>query len=178
MNHPPCCDKDLWSLTPLDVEKATEGARDWVTGKLGDPRTVEEVATKASQVLSDLAPQLAATREARDAAAWTICQHFHVRRGANLPAAIGVNRVRWKKIRDRLDVNPPAATDPQAALKTLPGLAHKAAVLFARTEAATEVRNAAVASLIEDGMTNAAIARLIDRNPSRVSNLRYRDPAA
>lgn len=178
MSRPPCCDRDVWSLPLLDTAAIADNARQGVEVELAahEPDAAE-VAKAAATLLDDINARLAAAREARDLAAWTVWKDWHVRHGANIPGAIGVQRVAWKKIRDRLDAeNPPHAED---ALRRLPALAAAWAELAAAADAARQVRYSAEDRLLADGWNNAQVAQLIGRDPSRVSRRTSEaDPAA
>lgn len=172
MSHPPCCDRDLWRLPALDVEAVTAGAGEWVAEQLGTTSSPQEQASAAAALIdTQLAVEFHAAVDLRDRAAWTIVNSYHVRRGAKIPEALGVNRTAWKKIRDRLTSRSVEAVPD--AVERLPALAAAAAVWRARLEAATNVRDEAVRKLIALDWANHDIARLIERDPSRVSTLRH-----
>lgn len=175
MTHPACCDRDVWHLPPLDPTVGDWDAADERAAleRIGDP---ERRARAAADYIAKAQESHEKYRVARDAAAWTIAQEYHVRRGASIPAAMGVVRARWKSIRDQLAEQPPARVP--SALTRLPELATKTARYAKAVAAGNEVRDQAVGELLSGGWTNAEVARLIGRDPSRVSKVRHRPSKA
>jgi DNA-binding CsgD family transcriptional regulator len=173
MTRPECCDRDLWSIDALDLDATAAEAQAWARVTWDPTADPAVLAVHVASTIDQLSADLIVARESRDLAAWSVSQAYHLRRGANMPGALGLKRVAWKKIRDRYADDPPAALVPDA-LAALPGLAAEAARINARLDAALEVREAVVTRLAATGRTDAEIARLIGRDPSRVSRIRYR----
>lgn len=167
MTHAPCCDRDVWSLPPLDHAALTREACEWADLQVPLATPAEDAARRAAGLIAELEAALPAAREARDLAAWTVWSDWHVRHGAKLPEAIGVKRVAWKKIKDRLDASQPEKMP--AALDRLPELAAEWGRTTARIDALLRIRYDAEDRLLAADWTKAQIARLIGRDPSRVS---------
>lgn len=166
MSHAPCCDRDVWSLPPLDHDALAREAAAWANERV-PLMPAQDAASGAAALIAELEAALPAARAERDRAAWTVWTDWHVRHGAKLPEAIGVKRVAWKKIKDRLDAEQPAKMSD--ALIRLPELAAAWGRAAARIEALLRIRYAAEDELLAAGWTKADIARLIGRDPSRVS---------
>lgn len=166
------------SLPQLDVEALAAAAEAEVVDALGVPlvHEAERRAVAAAALLGELEAALPAARAERDLAAWTIWTQCNVRHGANVPGAIGVKRVAWKKIRDRLDAAQPAPMPD--ALDRLEELATTWFTIHAKIEAALQYRYDAEDDLLTAGWSKADIARLIGRDPSRVSRRTTEGPAA
>lgn len=165
---------EVKSLPFLDVAAASAPAAAHVAAILkpaGDD--LAERARLAAGAIDRQEKELAEVRARRDAAAWTIENHYHARRAASMSRALGVGRTRWKAIKDRLALNPPAPV-PDAP-EVLPELAAKTVLLQATVNLLHEHRDEAARALkAATGMTNADVARLIGRDPARVSHLMKR----
>lgn len=168
---------DIWSLPLLDVDAAVAGAEEYVAGVLPAPTaTAEHRARAAADLLETLNTDATRARALRDAAAVTVMTTYRVRRGANMPGALGVVRARWKAIRDEQARVQPA--DVPDALEHLGEYAAAAAQANARIAAATTARHKAIADLIAEGRTNVEIAKAARLDPSRISTMRNHPTAA
>jgi ubiquitin len=162
---------EVRELAALDIDAARRGADEWVAHRIGTAQTAEDRLKQANDLVADLARAAVKARQKRDAAAWTLETEYHCRRGASIADALGVGRTRWKSIRDRFkaaDVKPDLV--PHAP-ERLPVLAYRVAQLEAQEKAALKVRQRAASELAAAGVSKAAIARMIDRDPARVSHL-------
>ena len=157
------------SVPALNVAAIAAAAEKWVH-KHVDFTTPETTAVSATKIVDKATVEAQKHRLARDKAAWTVSQQYHMKRGANLPSMIGVNRNRWARIRNAMSALAPAPTpDP---FQVLWDAANKTATLTARIDAATKVRDAALRDIAAEGAKNYEIANLIGRHQSRISHMR------
>lgn len=164
---------EVTSLPPLDIEKVTQDAKEWIDRALAGVATAEGRAAAASDLERDEAKQAARWKKKREAAVHTLTVAYRLRRGAGLAEALGVPRSSLMVIRKRAAA---AGHDliPEAD-KVLPSVARHAATHIAREEYARRLRDAAVLELVEAEWTNAKIGELIGRDQSRVSHIKHRD---
>lgn len=176
MTHPKSSLPQVTTLPPLDDSGVEQQAQSAVAAYMTPARTSEDRARLAAELIANLAEEAEKARAQRDAAAYTLETRYWVRRGASIPRALGVGRTRWQKIRNRqAEINPrPVPNAPTV----LPRLARKAIFLAAQVDEAIKVRDAAVKDLFAANWTNVAVARLIDRDPARVSHVRHRKDEA
>lgn len=168
---------EVRELPALDSQAASADADTWVTTQLADaPLEPVEWARATNKLVERLSADYAAAMADRNAAAWTLHTHYRVRRGASIPAALGVGRARWQTIREeQARINPAAVADAPAVL---PALATRAAQIHARLHAAVEIRRQAIAALSDAGMSGAEIGRQLGRNAGRISHIRAATKAA
>lgn len=169
-------EREVRTLPQLDAAAITAAAAAWVDARIKDLTDSEDLARVAAKIATREFATTEDVRVERDAAAYTVATTYRLRRGANMPGALGVNRNRWKVIRDKqkeLAESGQWRGPIDNALEVLPKLAAKAALHNARSEAARKVMYAATRQLSALGWTNAAIGELIGRDASRVSHIKH-----
>lgn len=160
---------EVRNLPPLDAAKAAAASPGrYLTQRLAVEDTAERAA-RAGALADAWEKKLAAVRADRDRAAYTLTVAYTVRRGAKIPEALGVQRTRWKVIRDRQTALAPEPMEDAA--DRLPGLALEHDVVRRQLRHIIDVRDAAVFALHEGGMSQAAIGRLIGRDAARVNRI-------
>lgn len=196
--------EDVRTLPRLDETSISEAAQAWVASRMSECADAEDRAKTAAQLVIKEDKATEKVRAERDAAACTLSAYYRVRRGADIPGALGVNRTRWKNIRDRVaaqhgftravedrsgktrvvgswdDLMAAGYEFPRVpnAPAVLPGLAKQAETHAQRAEFARRARDAAARELGEQrGWSNARIARLIGRDASRVSHIKHKEVA-
>lgn len=208
VNTTPTTAPEVKNLPPLDTAQVEADAAAWVDERLTRASADGAAMVAADAASLVLREERAAekARHERDHTACGLLAHYTVRRGADVAGALGVQRSRWNTIRDRAaadhgytriitdrhgrtrevgDWNALMA-DPdfkfpyvENADKALPKLALKAATHTARAECARRRRDAAVEHLLTvEGKSNAEVARIIGRDPSRVSHIKHREAVA
>lgn len=167
---------EVRNLPRLDEAPIAKAAQAWVTQRLSEHTDPEARATAAAKIVATEGRAADRARAARDAAAHTIVTRYRVRRGADIAGALGVNRTRWKAIRDSQAELDPAPVDN--APEVLPNLAAAAEKHAQRAEAARVARDEAAGVLLAEGRSNAEVAKMIGVDPSRVSHIKHREQVA
>lgn len=171
---------EVRDLPVLDTTAIHAAAEAWVAGRLTDTDP-EALAVAAHKIIDTERAHAQKAREDRDVALWTLDRHYRVRRGTNLVAVMGLHsRAALTKVREKMrereaagDFTP--ATDPAAQLVKA---SKTATVHTARAEAAIPYAERAIAALLADGWSNAAIGRLVGRDHSLVSRHRRKQEVA
>lgn len=191
-------EREVKTLPYCDIDDWNRQGAEYVAAKTEDATTAEERARVAGKIAKTEAAVVEKYRPLRDAAAFAIAAHYWVRRGANLSGALGVNRTRWKAMKDKCAADLGYSTwdelmaadsslvpDVEDAPRVLADAAKRAGRANGRFHAARKVRDAAVAELLsmrdEAGKaiwTNAAVSDLIGTDPSRVSHIKHKGAAA
>lgn len=97
----PIQDWEVRELPPLNRARIASAAEDWVKTQMEGVHTAEARTQRASDLIHELEPDLDHWRALRDETACSLSLYWWVRRGANIPGAIGTNRNRLKKIREQ-----------------------------------------------------------------------------
>jgi hypothetical protein len=158
-------------LPPLDRDLVNAQAKAWVerrTSHITDP--AERVA-RASDIVNTQEANARRLKPARDKLALSLREYGPPRCG--LAEATGVNRARLQALRD---ARPNGHVDEIAdAWDLLPAAAVRVARAEARRTAAIKVRDAAAQQLMnQHGWASADVARLMRRDPSRASHVKYK----
>jgi hypothetical protein len=166
-------------LPPLDVDTIRAAARDWVTVRLNDATTDQDIVSVATKIIGEQTPELDKARMRRDQIALSVREYGpdakepipSRRRGVALAEATGLSRARLQTLRDQWPVDyglPPLVLN---ARTELPKYAAKTCMHDARVTVAREARDAAIVRLIEAGVPSNEIAELMGRDPSRVRQM-------
>ena len=202
MNATVTDEHEVRTLPTLDEASIDHAAAAWVAQRLNALPDAEERAKAAGRLVTTEEKALNKVRRQRDAAACAILAHYRVRRGSDIPGALGVNRTRWKNIRDaeaarhgftRTERDERTGKEKvvgswedlvaagfdfpkvENAPKVLPKLARDSEMHAKRIEHAKVVRNAAAATLCARGMSNSEVGEIIGVDASQVSRIRNQD---
>jgi hypothetical protein len=158
-------------LPPLDRDLIGAQAKAWVdrrTAHIADP--AERVA-RASDIVITQEANARRLKPTRDKLALSLREYGPPRCG--LAEATGVNRARLQALKDARP-NGYVEEIPDA-WDLLPAAAVRVARAEARREAAIKVRDAAAQELMHrHGWASADVARLMRRDPSRASHIKYK----
>lgn len=172
---------EIRALPLLDTAKITADAEAWVNARLSTLTDPESVAKEAGLIITKARAAAEVALADRDAAVYTLDTRYHLRRGANLAGAAGLqSRSRLTVIREKCKDLEDAGkfTAVEGADRVLPKVAKEHATQVARAKAAEPHRDAAILDLAAQGWSNARIAALVGLDPSQVSRIKSREEVA